>query len=118
VVSDPIDFDVQPQSMLTVTMYLVSGQQGMSITSHSGSRTTSWFAEGDQVGATNPTGSEVESAAHWYFVSAVEAWSHPQAGALVFVGDSITDGRGSASDANNTLIPERVPLELRSLTCG
>ncbi|KAK3063668.1 hypothetical protein LTS18_013709 [Coniosporium uncinatum] len=101
VVSDPIDFDVKPQSMLTVTMYLASGQQGMSITSHPGSRTTSWFAEGNQVSETNLTGSDVESAAHWYFVSAVEAWSSPQAGALVVVGDSITDGRGSSTDANN-----------------
>jgi len=115
VVCDPIDFDVKPQSMLTVTMYLASGQQGMSITSHPGSRTTSWFAEGNQVSETNLTGSDVESAAHWYFVSAVEAWSAPQAGALVVVGDSITDGRGSTTDANNRSVRDEFTLSMHLL---
>lgn len=41
VVSDPIDFSVVPQSILTVTMYLAEGQETNSITSHPGSRTTS-----------------------------------------------------------------------------
>jgi hypothetical protein len=41
--SDPIDFPVAPQSMLTVTLYTAQGQASPSITSHPGSRTTSWF---------------------------------------------------------------------------
>jgi hypothetical protein len=32
-----------------------------------------------------------------YFVSAVEAWTAPESGAFVIIGDSITDGRGKQS---------------------
>jgi lysophospholipase L1-like esterase len=38
---------------------------------------------------------------HWYFLSAIEAWSPPTTSALVILGDSITDGRGSTDDGNN-----------------
>ncbi|KAL6244314.1 hypothetical protein RBB50_008556 [Rhinocladiella similis] len=100
-VSDPLDFPVEAQSMITVTMYLASGQQGTYITSHPGSRTTSWMTVGNQVGATNLTGPELNSTAHWFFLSAVEAWSPPTVHAFSIIGDSITDGRGSDTDMNN-----------------
>lgn len=64
-VSDPLDFPIEPQSMITVTMYLAMGQQGTAITSHPGSRTTSWMTLGNQVGAANLTGPELNSTAHW-----------------------------------------------------
>lgn len=65
VVSDPLEFRVEPQSMLTVSMYLEQGQQGGHITSHPGSRTTSWMAFGNQVDAANITGPSVQSVEHW-----------------------------------------------------
>lgn len=64
-VSDPLDFPVQPLSTITVTMYLAAGQNGTLITSHPGSRATSWFTMGNQVGATNLTGPLLNSTAHW-----------------------------------------------------
>lgn len=82
-------------------MYLAQGQQGYSITSHPGSRTTSWFTYGNQVNAANLTGSSLQSAAHWYFISALEAWSPAQSSGFVLIGDSITDGRGSDTDKND-----------------
>lgn len=66
VVSDPIDMTVQPQSILTVTMYLANGQESNLITSHPGSRTTSWWTKGNQVSDVSLTGSTLASAAHWY----------------------------------------------------
>lgn len=66
VVSDPIDLPVTAQTILTITMYLASGQQGSSITSHPGSRTTSWFGLGNQVSASSLGGESLKSAAHWY----------------------------------------------------
>ena len=66
IVSDPIAFPVKAQSMITVTMFLASGQQGFDISSHPGSRTTTWFQFGDAVGATNLTGPSLASVAHWY----------------------------------------------------
>lgn len=36
-----------------------------------------------------------------YFVSGVEIWAPTDTGALIILGDSITDGRGSEDDQNN-----------------
>ncbi|RDW87332.1 hypothetical protein BP5796_03026 [Coleophoma crateriformis] len=100
-VSDPINLPVQAQSMLTITIYLANGQQSNYITSHPGSRTTSWFSSGDYTASANLTDDSTQSAAHWYFISAVEAWIPKASRAFAIVGDSITDGRGSTTDANN-----------------
>jgi len=103
VVSDPINFSVKPQSMITVTIYTAQGQTTNSITSHPGSRTTSWFTFGNFVSAADLpiTDPSIESVAHWYFLSAVEVWAPLNSGAIAMVGDSITDGRGSDTDRNN-----------------
>lgn len=100
-VSDPVDFTVKPQSNIAVTIYLANGQQTNSITSHPGSRTTSYFTSGNAVNATNFTSPTTQSAAHWYFLSAVEAFVPASSGAFAIVGDSITDGRGSDPNENN-----------------
>lgn len=119
VVSDPIDMAVAPQSVLTVTMYLEQGQESNLITSHPGSRTTSWWTNGNQVSAASLTGSTLTSAAHWYkyasqidlqsstdpesryFLSSVEVSVPDSSRTFVIVGDSITDGRGSDTNKNN-----------------
>ncbi|KAL0474542.1 SGNH hydrolase [Neurospora intermedia] len=101
-VSDPIKFQVKAQSVLTVTLYLASGQAGQSITGHPGSRTTSWLAPGNLVSAANLSSTAgVASTDHWYFLSSIEAYQPERASALYLVGDSITDGRGSTTNANN-----------------
>jgi lysophospholipase L1-like esterase len=102
-VSDPLPFKIKPQSMLTVSIYLETGQTTNSITSHPGSRTTSYWQFGNAVSAPalTVTNNTTQSAAHWYFVSAVEAWVPPSTGTLAIIGDSITDGRGSDTNANN-----------------
>ncbi|KAJ7108603.1 SGNH hydrolase [Mycena epipterygia] len=100
VVSDPIAFTIKPQSTITVTLYLAQGQDGFDITSHPGSRATSWISFGNLVQAQNITGPATTSLAHWYFVSAVETFV-ASASAFVIVGDSITDGRESTTDGNN-----------------
>jgi hypothetical protein len=66
-VSDPLNFPIEPQSMITVTMFLATGQTTNMITSHPGSRTTSWFVNGNEVSATNltVTNPSVQSVAHW-----------------------------------------------------
>lgn len=60
--TDPIDFSVQPMSMITATMYLAKGQSGNSITGHPGSRTTSWMQSGNHVNAITMSGSSTQ---HW-----------------------------------------------------
>jgi lysophospholipase L1-like esterase len=99
-VSDPLDFPIAPESVISITLYLATGQTTNSITSHPGSRTGSWISSGDQTSARNFTTPSSVQSFHWYFLSAVEAWSPRDAGALMVVGDSITDGRGSYNNAN------------------
>ncbi|MGW2282543.1 SGNH/GDSL hydrolase family protein [Streptomyces sp. NPDC001770] len=110
-VSDPLDFDVAPGTNLTVTVYLADGQASNSITSHPGSRTTSYMLAGDHVRDEDLAGAA--SAAHWYFLSGVEVWSPETTAAAVIVGDSLTDGRGSTTDANNRW-PDQLLDRLRS----
>lgn len=112
-VSDPFPYDftgittyasngtTEAGSIVTVTMYLAGGQEGEAITSHPGSRTDTYLSHGNQVTVANITGDDVQSLAHWYFVSAVEAWAPTSASTLVIVGDSITDGRGSDTNLND-----------------
>jgi hypothetical protein len=65
VVSDPINLPVAALSMLTVTIYLQDGQTTNFITSHPGSRTTSWMTFRNQVSAANITNSDRKGTQHW-----------------------------------------------------
>ncbi|KAH6625719.1 SGNH hydrolase-type esterase domain-containing protein [Boeremia exigua] len=101
-VSDPLNFAIKAKQVITVTAYLAAGQKTNTITSHPGSRTTSWWQFGNAVDAAQLaiTDAATQSAAHWYFLSSVEAWAPKSIGSLLIVGDSITDGRGSIPDTN------------------
>jgi lysophospholipase L1-like esterase len=97
VVSDPIDFPVAPQSNLTVSAYLATGQATLNLTSHPGSRTTTHLINGDHhLDPDLPGSTGVD---HWYLLSGVEVSA--AGGALVIVGDSLTDGRGSTTNGND-----------------
>lgn len=99
VFSDPIAFPVAAQTILTISIYLADGQTTNLITSHPGSRTTSHFVHGNHI----RTGDlkEITSADHWYFISAIEGLTKAVSSAVVIVGDSITDGRGSTTNGND-----------------
>jgi lysophospholipase L1-like esterase len=98
-VSDPLNFELAPRSNITVTTYLAEGQNSTNITSHPGSRTTSYMLSGVHVDAGDLPGAT--TADHWYFLSALEVWSKHTTAAAVIVGDSLTDGRGSTTNMNN-----------------
>jgi lysophospholipase L1-like esterase len=110
-VSDPVDFDLAPDSNLTVTLYLARGQASGEITSHPGSRTVSYLASG------NHAGDEDLAAAvpveHWYFLSGVEVPAGPGAAAIAIMGDSLTDGHGSTTNGNDRW-PDRLFARLQS----
>jgi lysophospholipase L1-like esterase len=98
-VSDPLDFPVATGSNLTVTIYLAAGQASNSITSHPGSRTTTYMLAGNHLDDADLPGSA--SVAHWYFLSGLEAWEPSDAAAIDVVGDSLTDGRGSTTNGDD-----------------
>lgn len=100
-VSDPLDFDVPAHANLTVTVYLAEGQASAEVTAHPGSRTTSYLRAGNHLAAADlPDATAVD---FWYFLSGLEvpAPAEPESAAAVMFGDSLTDGRGSTTNANN-----------------
>ncbi|MEU8637262.1 SGNH/GDSL hydrolase family protein [Amycolatopsis sp. NPDC048633] len=97
VVSDPLPFPVRTFENITVTAYLAHGQGSLSITSHPGSRTTSYLVPGNQVTAADLTGATPVD--HWYFLSGIEVLS--PAPAVAVIGDSLSDGRGSTTNGND-----------------
>ncbi|KAM3421132.1 hypothetical protein BST61_g1545 [Cercospora zeina] len=120
-VSDPIPIAVQGNQVLSINLYSASGQEGFAITSHPGSRTTTWLSFGEQTEAANFPDSSTASTDHWYLISALEAWAPRNSKSLVIVGDSITDGRGSTTNGNDRW-PDQLfsrlqsgPPDLRSL---
>lgn len=98
-VSDPVSFELRPGSNLTVTVYLADGQASGDITSHPGSRTTSYLMAGEHLQDADLPGATRTD--HWYFLSGVEVWSPRPAKAVVLLGDSLTDGRGSTTNGND-----------------
>ncbi|MEV6872449.1 SGNH/GDSL hydrolase family protein [Amycolatopsis sp. NPDC051128] len=97
VVSDPLPFPVRSLENITVTAYLAHGQASTSITSHPGSRTTSYLLAGNHVSDPDLPGATPVD--HWYFLSGVEVLS--PASAVAVIGDSISDGRGSTTNGND-----------------
>ncbi|MGW1227265.1 SGNH/GDSL hydrolase family protein [Streptomyces sp. NPDC001478] len=98
-VSDPLDFALEPGSELTATVYLATGQASTAITSHPGSRTTSYLRAGNHVAdAALPGAARTD---HWYFLSGVEVWARDTVSATAVLGDSLTDGRGSTTNGND-----------------
>ena len=110
-VSDPLNFPLPPRSDLTVTLYLATGQASTSITSHPGSRTTSYLLAGNHLGDTDLAGAT--PVAHWYFLSGAEMWSPGEARGVAILGDSLTDGRGSTTNGNDRW-PDDLVADLRA----
>ncbi len=96
-ISDAAQFKVHAFEKLAISAYCASVPAR--ITGHAGSRTTSFIQKGDRVSAAELPGAEM--AQHWYLLAAVDVWANQSAKAILIIGDSITDGRGSITDQNN-----------------
>ncbi|KAK1754829.1 SGNH hydrolase-type esterase domain-containing protein [Echria macrotheca] len=113
-VSDPLNITVRARSVLSVSVYLEAGQAGFAITGHPGSRTTSFAVPGEHVATADLASVPgVGKTDHWYFLSAVDAWVPSSRSAVVVVGDSISDGRGSTTNGNNRW-PDQLLARLQS----
>ncbi len=107
VFSDPLDFHLPALANLAVSIYF-GNMSATTINGHPGSRATSFIQSGNVVSAASmPAASKV---AHWYIINGVDVWAGVESKALVTLGDSITDGRGSTTDGN-----DRWPDELAQL---
>ncbi|MBN2200854.1 SGNH/GDSL hydrolase family protein [bacterium] len=95
--SDPFDFDLQPRALIAITIHF--GSTSSDVTGHPGSRTTSYLVAGNQVDA--PEFNRPKMTDHWYVISGIDVAGEAPAGAVVCLGNSITDGRGSGTNRQN-----------------
>ena len=95
--SDPIAYELPPMTNLAITIYF--GETSRDVTGHPGSRTSFYLLPGNAVTSTDMAGAK--HAEHWYNIEAVDVLADDRAAAVVTLGDSITDGRGSTSEGNN-----------------
>jgi lysophospholipase L1-like esterase len=95
--SDLVAFDLPPMTNLAITIYF--GDTSRDVTGHPGSRTTYYLMPGNAV--STPDMTSAAKAEHWYNIQAVDVMADENSAALVTLGDSITDGRGSTSGGNN-----------------
>jgi hypothetical protein len=99
--SDPLRIDARALGDLAIDLYL-PGDTGAStspLTRHTGALQTSYVSPpGDFTGATAfPVAS---TRASWFFLTGVEVTTRDDVGAIVALGDSITDGTRSTPDTN------------------
>jgi len=98
VFSDPFYFNLPPLTNLAISIYF-GNISATTINGHPGSRTTSFIQSSNLVSA--PGMPSANTTAHWYIITGVEVLADLSSMALVTLGDSITDGRGSTTDGNN-----------------
>jgi lysophospholipase L1-like esterase len=97
VVSDPLDVALAPFADLAVT--IAFGATSADVTGHPGSRATSYLQSGDWSAAAGlPDAVKTE---HWYILSGADVVAAEESAAIVILGNSITDGRGSGTDRND-----------------
>ena len=96
VISDPVKFKVKERMNLAITIHYGS-VSSTRITSHPGSRTTSYIAEGNTTDFSSP----VATTEHWYTISAIDVIPTKKASAICVLGDSITDGRGTTTNGQD-----------------
>ncbi len=102
-VSDPIPFKFAPLSDLTVSFYLPSPSGP--VTEHQLGNATSYHAQGNVV--SNAGLDAPATLTSWEYLNGIDTLAAAGAGAVITIGDSITDGAKSTLDTN-----QRWPDEL------
>jgi len=105
--SDPVAFDVAPLSSLAVSLYIPDAPAQQ--TSHPGSRATSYLVHGNH--AADATLDAPKTVDHWFQLSGIDITG--PSSAVVTVGDSITDGRGSTTNGNDRW-PDQLAARLQA----
>lgn len=96
VLSDAVPLRVRADQELAVSMY-VPAATGPA-TTHRLPRVTNYIAAGNVADQANAAGFTTTTTS-WFFISGVDVAARPNAGAVLTVGDSITDGFASTVDA-------------------
>ncbi len=96
-ISDSIQYSVAGLSDIAVTYHLEVPPATES--GHPGSRATSYICHGAFVSAARLL--DPKHVDHWYQISAIDVLVPEDAGSVVVLGDSITDGHGATTNGND-----------------
>ncbi len=98
--SDAIGYNLKPLQLLSITINYGESTP-VNASSHRGSRTTSYIIKG--VAKPKTKFVDAEKVDHWYNIASLDVLrSNPaEANAIVVLGNSITDGRGSTTNKQN-----------------
>ena len=98
--SDVIGYNLKPLQLLSITINYGESTP-VNASSHRGSRTTSYIIKG--VAKPKTKFIDAEKVDHWYNIASLDVLrSNPaEANAIVVLGNSITDGRGSTTNKQN-----------------
>ena len=94
VTSDAVDLVIGERENVAITIHY--GAASASVSGHPGSRTTSYLKTGNTTDFSDAIRTD-----HWYNILALEVEAPKKAGAVVILGNSITDGRGSTTNKQN-----------------
>jgi lysophospholipase L1-like esterase len=94
--SDPISLSFSPGADLAISLYLPETPEPQ--TGHPGARATSFLLSGNHVGERDLPGARTTT--RWYVIADVEVAAPANAGTVVAIGDSITDGYGVMPERN------------------
>ncbi|MGK5442120.1 SGNH/GDSL hydrolase family protein [Micromonospora sp. URMC 105] len=96
--SDPLDFTVQEQEDLVVTLHfpVLTGP----VTFHGQSKVTNFIGATDLTTAADGAGFTIRPNCCWMFLSGLDVQRRHSPGSIVVLGDSIGDGNGSTVNAN------------------
>jgi lysophospholipase L1-like esterase len=107
--SDAVAMELKPAADLAVSLYFKGEPERQ--TSHNGARATTSLAKGNRV--MDAAWADATKVTRWYALSDVEVLAPRSVGALVAIGDSITDGYGVPPDTN-TRWPDVLAARLRN----
>ena len=96
--SDPLDFAVEEQEDLVVTLHfpVLTGP----VTFHGQSKVTNFIGATDLTTAADGAGFTIRPNCCWMFLSGLDVERRHTPGSIVVLGDSIGDGNGSTVNAN------------------
>ena len=95
--SDPVA--LAPAALESLVISIHHAEEPATQTSHPGARATSYVLPGDHLN--DPAMPGAKTFDHWFTLASVETETCAPAGAIVALGDSITDGRGATTDGND-----------------
>ncbi|MGW1783718.1 SGNH/GDSL hydrolase family protein [Streptomyces sp. NPDC002143] len=98
VYSDPLHGAVAPQANLVVSLF-VSSASG-TLTGHQMAKQTSYIAPAGDHAAEEAATSYTQHTTAWFYLDSVVMEARHGTGAVVALGDSITDGHGATPDSN------------------